>query len=351
MPTPTIAAGYPRGLVAFALSKGADRAALLARAGITEDALAHQDNRVPLDRYLALFNAAAELTGMPAISLEYGKAVRMQEISIVGLIGEACESVLDVPVQINRYANLVIDEEHEGEPAILMRGAARDGGVWIEGPSALFTDHAVIAETEMARLVWNTRTTFANDPVFQEMEYPIVVHLMRKPPEYAAEYERIFGAPVVFESAWNAMQIDPRFLLLKQPPVNRYVFAVLSERADALLESFNESRTTAGRVKGVLMKMLHTGEASMDAVAGKLGQSRQTLYRNLKDEGFTYEQVLDDLRRKLALDFLAAKKVSVNETAYLVGFSDPASFSRAFKRWTGKSPSEVRLSAQKRGAA
>jgi AraC-like DNA-binding protein len=203
----------------------------------------------------------------------------------------------------------------------------------------------------MARLVWNTRTTFANDPVFQEMAYPIVVHLMRKPPEYAAEYERIFGAPVVFESAWNAMQIDPRFLLLKQPPVNRYVFAVLTERADALLESFNESRTTAGRVKGVLMKMLHTGEASMDAVAGKLGQSRQTLYRNLKDEGVTYEQVLDDLRRKLALDFLAAKKVSVNETAYLVGFSDPASFSRAFKRWTGKSPSEVRLSAQKRGAA
>ncbi len=345
MSIPTIAAGYPRGLVDFAVSKGADRAELLARAKLSEDALAHQDRRVPLARYLDLFSAGADLTGIPAISLEYGKAVRMQEISIVGLIGEACESVLDVPVQINRYANLVVDEEPDGEPAILMRGAARDGGVWIEGPSALFSDHPVIAETEMARLVWNTRTTFANDPAFKEMRYPIVVHLKRKPPAYAAEYERIFGASVMFERDWNAMQIDPRFLTLKQPPVNRYVFAVLNERADALLESFNESKTTAGRVKSVLMRMLHTGEASMDAVAEKLGQSRQTLYRNLKDEGVTYEQVLDDLRRKLALDFLAAKKVSVNETAYLVGFSDPASFSRAFKRWTGKSPSEVRSSA------
>lgn len=342
MPNPTIAAGYPRGLVDFAVSKGANRAALLARARLSEEALAHQDNRVPLALYLALFDAAAELTGIPAISLEYGKAVRMQEISIVGLIGEACESVLDVPIQINRYANLVIDEEPNGEPAILLRGAGRDGGVWIEGPSAFFTENPIIAETEMARLVWNTRAAFANDPVFQTIEYPRIVHLRRKAPSYAAEYERIFDAPVVFESDWNAMQIDPQFLTLRQPPVNRYVFSMLSERADALLESFNASKTTAGRVKSVLMKMLHTGETSMDVVADKLGQSRQTLYRNLKDEGVTYEHVLDDLRHKLALDFLNGKKVSVNETAYLVGFSDPASFSRAFKRWTGKSPSEVR---------
>lgn len=343
MPEPTIAAGYPRGLVDFAVSKGADRAALLKRAGIDAEALTHQDNRVSVAKYLALFDAAADLTGMPAISLEYGKAVRMQEISIVGLICEACETVLDVPKQLYRYSQLVVDDER-GEPAILMRGVAKDGGVWIEGPSALFTDNPVIAESEMARLIWNTRVMFANTPEFQKLKYPRLVHLRRKAPAHAAEYERILEAPVVFESDWNAMQIDPGFLALKQPPVNRYVFSVLSERAEALMKSFEEARTTRGRVEGVLMSILHTGEASMDAIADKLGQSRQTLYRNLKDEGVTYEQVLDELRHKLALHFLNGKKVSVNETAYLVGFSDPASFSRAFKRWTGVSPREVRTS-------
>jgi AraC-like DNA-binding protein len=117
---------------------------------------------------------------------------------------------------------------------------------------------------------------------------------------------------------------------------------VLSERADALLKSFEAANTTRGRVESLLMGILHTGEASMDAVADKLSVSRQTLYRNLKEEGVTFEQVLDELRQKLAMDFLRGKKVSVNETAYLVGFSDPAAFSRAFKRWTGKSPSEMR---------
>jgi AraC-like DNA-binding protein len=341
MPNPTIAAGYPRGLLDFAVSKGADRAALLARAEIAADLVEHHDNRVPVAHYIALFEAAAELTGIPAISLEYGKAVRMQEISIVGLICEACESVLDVPVQLNRYAQLVMDDDR-GEPAILMRGAQRDGGFWIEGPSALFTDYPLIAESESARLVWNTRVMFANSPEFQKIKYPRVVHFMEEPPSYAAEFERIFEAPVVFGSDWNAMQFDPEFLTLKQPPVNRYVFGVLSERANDLLKSFQASRTTRGRVEAILMPILHTGEASMDTVAEKLGLSRQTLYRQLKAEGVTFEEVLDDLRHRLALEFLAAKKVSVNETAYLVGFSDPAAFSRAFKRWTGMSPRDAR---------
>jgi AraC-like DNA-binding protein len=90
--------------------------------------------------------------------------------------------------------------------------------------------------------------------------------------------------------------------------------------------------------------MLHTGDASRDAIAEKMGLSRQTLFRTLKAEGTTFEKVLDELRHKMALNYLSGKKVSVNETAYLVGFSEPAAFSRAFKRWTGSSPRMMRAS-------
>jgi AraC-like DNA-binding protein len=336
MRQPTIGAGYPRAMLGFAVSKGADRDTLLRRSGLSEQDLSQQDNRVSVSSYIDLLQVAAELTGEPGITLQFGQAVRMQEISIVGLICEACETAIDVGRQLNRYAALVLDDGEE--PATLMRGVMKDDGVWVEGPADIFTNNPLIAEAEFARLVWNARVMFAGSPEFQSLRFPRVVHFRHAEPSYRAEYERVFQAPVVFGSHWNAMQIDSEFLTLKQPPVNRYVFAVLSEHADALAESLRTSKTARGRVESLLMPMLHTGEASMEVVAARLGVSRRTLYRRLKGEGTTFEEVLDELRHKLALDFLRGKKASVSETAYLVGFSDPAAFSRAFKRWTGTSP-------------
>jgi AraC-like DNA-binding protein len=337
----TISAGYPRALVDFAVAKGADRAALLAAAGLAEADLRQQDNRVALDRYLALFPAAARMTGISAIALQFGEAVRMQDISIVGLICEACETTIEVGRELNRYAALVLDDAR-GEPATLMRAVAQGGDVWVEMPHDLFTANPSMAEAEFARLVWNARVMFAQSPEFARLKFPRVIHFTHDDPGYADEYARVFAAPVVFGSRWNAMQIDPEFITLRQPPVNRYVFGVLSARADALLQELQASRTVRGRVEGALAPILHTGETGMDRIAERLGMSRQTLYRALKAEGVTFEAVLDDLRRRLALSFLSDRKVSVNETAYLVGFSEPAAFSRAFKRWTGSSPKAVR---------
>lgn len=90
-----------------------------------------------------------------------------------------------------------------------------------------------------------------------------------------------------------------------------------------------------------LEPLLASGEFGIERVARDLGYSRQTLYRRLKTEGVTFEQLLDGLRRRLALRFMR-EGLSVKEAAYRLGFSDPAAFSRAFKRWTGSSPSGMR---------
>jgi AraC-like DNA-binding protein len=88
--------------------------------------------------------------------------------------------------------------------------------------------------------------------------------------------------------------------------------------------------------------MLAGGGAGIGAVAAKMGVSRQTLYRKLKAEGTTFEKLLDALRHRLALDHLGAGKRSIGEIAWQLGFSDRASFSRAFKRWTGRGPGALR---------
>ena len=109
-----------------------------------------------------------------------------------------------------------------------------------------------------------------------------------------------------------------------------------------MLESLESSKTTRSKVEKLLTGSLSSGTTSVDAIARQLGVSRQTLFRRLKAEGVTFEKVLDELRHTMALKYLRDKKLSVNETAYLVGFSDPAAFSHAFKRWTGHSPATIR---------
>ena len=96
------------------------------------------------------------------------------------------------------------------------------------------------------------------------------------------------------------------------------------------------------RVEAEIEPLLATGPIRIGPVARALGCSRQTLYRRLKAEGLTFEQVLDNLRRRLALKLICDAALSVKEIGYRLGFSDPAAFSRAFKRWTGKSPRAFR---------
>lgn len=343
MSEPTIAAGYPKAFLDFAVARGADRRALTERSGIRPDELEEQDNRVPLSNYVALLEAGVELCKEPALALLFGEGSRLQDISIVGLIGEAAETTEDARRHINRYARLMLDDE-DGRVSEHLE-LVRDGGeVWLKYTSRLYADNPLLTESAFARNICGARAYFGATHDSAKWPYPKAIHFTYEEPNYRAEYERVFGVPLVFGSHMNAMLMDEAFLSVRMPRANRYVFGVLSAHAEALLKSLEDTKTTRGRVESLLMPVLHTGEVSMEAVARKLALSRQTLFRRLKAEGTTFEKILDELRHKLALYYLSGKRVSVNETAYLVGFSDPAAFSRAFKRWTGSSPRAVRTS-------
>jgi AraC-like DNA-binding protein len=332
MPDLTVSGGLARGLVDLAVAKGANRGDLLARAGITPEDLADVDRRIPFAKYVLLMRAGKELANDPALALHYGETNEMANISVVGLLAHACETMGEAMVQLNRYGRLVI--EFDG-PKHRFRMVPKSGRVWVTDTREHPNDFPELTESTFARMICGPRR-------FGVTQLAKVVHVTHKAPVYRDEYERIYGAPVIFESDWNAVEIEPRWLDHKIAVAPRYVFGILTERADALLKELENSKSARGRVESLLMPILHTGSASMDAIASKMGLSRQTLFRQLRSEGVTFKKVLDELRHKLALQYLSGKKVSVNETAYLVGFSEPAAFSRAFKRWTGASPREAR---------
>jgi AraC-like DNA-binding protein len=328
---PTVGAGYARALLDFAVSKGAGRALLLERSQISADALADADNRLPLANYIALMRASIALSGDPALALHYGEIGNLAEYSIVGLIADASKTMGHALVQLNRYGRLVIEVDVGAQDRFQI--VPENGEVWIVDSRRDANSFPELTESTFARMISHSRQFGSEDKPFVQS-----VQVTHAKPTYHAEYDRIFRAPTTFAATRNALLIDPTWASHRVGRASRYAFGVLSAHAKALLESLENAKTARGQVEALLIPILHMGNPSVERTAEKMGLSRDTLYRRLKAEGVSYENVLDELRHKMALHYLDGKKVSVNETAYLVGFSDPSAFSRAFRRWTGVSP-------------
>jgi len=341
MGEPTIATGFANAFLEFAVARGADRQRLIEQSRLPPQDLTERDNRLPLATYLALMKAGIKLCDEPALALLFGAEVSLSDISIVGLVGNAATAEEGLR-QVNRYARLAIDGG-DGETAHRLELVPEDGKVWFKFSSTLFADNPLLTESAFARCVCDGRKVAAARGGVTQWPSPKAIRFTHAEPSYRAEYDRIFGVPLEFGSSMNAILFGEELLSVRMPPSNQYVSGLLTERAEALLEKLENSKSMRGRVECLLIPILPTGEAKVKTIARKLGLSRQTLFRKLKAEGVTFEQVLDELRHKLAREYLNGKNVSVNETAYLLGFSDPAAFSRAFKRWTGASPRTMRL--------
>ena len=330
---PSVAAGFARGLVQLATRQGADPALLAQRAGLDPAVLEDQDARIPLQTYVALMRAAQTLAGDPAFALHFGEAFDIEDLSIVGLLGRACATWEDAFTQLTRYSQLIIDvpvDDSQGRRLVIEREGGR---MWMVDTRSDPNAFPELTESSFARSAAAVHRRRSGIDAVAE------IHVTHKAPAYAAEYERVFELPVVFESGRNAILMKGNAFpdVLNAKP-SRYVFGILSARAESLLHELDAAVTTRGRVESAIMPVLHTGEANMGTVAASLALSRQTLARRLKSEGTTFEKLLDELRHRLALAYLGDSKVSVHQCAYLTGFSDPAAFSRAFKRWTGASP-------------
>lgn len=333
----TVAAGFACALFDHAVARGAEPAELARRAGLERDALADPDARVPLDRYKALMMAGKALTGDPALALHFGEAFDISQLSIVGLMGDATATVADAFAMLPRFTRLVIDvalqEEAHGQRYHLKR---IDGELWFIDMRKHPNDFPELTESAFARTMPASRRLGGGS-------FVKAVHFTHPAPPYRDEYERIFGVPVVFEAAHNALLMTgDGWMGLKSGQPSPYLLAVLKDRAEALLERLNGPATVRGQLEQLLAPILHKGEARMPIAAARLGVSRATLARRLQAEGTNFEAVLAGLRQRLARDYLGTKRLSVAETAYLLGFSEPAAFSRAFRRWTGASPRSFR---------
>jgi len=340
MREPTVVAAAPKAFLEFAVARGADRDRLLRRACIHARDLADPNGRVPIVRYVAMMEAAIDLCREPALPLLYGEHVPTEDLSIVPFIAAHGASVDDIRTKVNRYAALMVDDGTDG-PAL--ETIPRGGKIWIRLVSALYARYPVLTESGVARTVCAVRTRLRSLGGRQTtLRFPDALHFTYPEPPHRKEYDRLFGVPMTFASDMNAIVVDPAFLSMPTPQPYGAAAAMVTEHAEQLLAQLTGPTSTRSSVEAALLRHLESGEVGMAEIARQLGLSRATLLRRLKAEGATFVEVLATVRKNRALQLLDNENRPVRETAQLLGFADAAAFSRAFKRWTGRSPKEIR---------
>ncbi len=167
---------------------------------------------------------------------------------------------------------------------------------------------------------------------------PSKIRLPRPAPAGADEaYREALGCPVEFDADHLSMAFDADHAAAPVPGGN----PTLAAEADRLAERYLaqvEPDSAAARVRALLMKAMPSGRIDQDGIARALNQSTSTLQRRLRDEGTTYLHLLDATRKELALEYLREGRHSLADITFLLGFADQSNFTRAFRRWTGKTP-------------
>ena len=165
-------------------------------------------------------------------------------------------------------------------------------------------------------------------------------------PDYASEYARVIEIPYRFDARCYAIVGSAALLDRPLPKADSRLCELLEQHAEELLARLPAGDAFEDRVRKQIASLLPSGETHADRVAETLGVSTSTLRRRLREAGTSHRQLLDAVRCDLACSALLGKDVSVNEVAFLLGFSDASAFHKAFRRWTGQSPSEFARAAR-----
>jgi AraC-like DNA-binding protein len=309
-----------------ALAKlGYDKASLLAAAGLTLAQLEDSDARVSCAAVPAVICEAIRTRPMKNFGMRVAAETPLGAFPLLDYVIVTCEKVSEGIGQLARYLRI-----HEVPFRLDIHDAESPIRVVYSGIDDPFT-----AEFEATLPVFHLRRE--TELCFQA-EYVSFTHQ----PDDPAEMEQVLGCPVHSRSSWNGLAISREAWELPFRRRDAVLHELLQRNADAVLARLPASDAVTADLRRVLINRIAQGDAEIEVIARSLATSVRSLQRRLAEAGTSYQEVLDSTRREAASRYLQDKALSVAEVAYLLGYSEPAAFHRAFKRWYTMTPQEYR---------
>ena len=327
----TIPAKAAEKIARAATSLGVKAQRLYDAAGFNTALLNDPDARVPFAQIVTLYEEAAKLSGDDAFGLHVGEQVDPTVFDVLGYSVINSPTFGDALDRAVRYNSLWTN----GSGFSIDQGEALTTVTYIYFDPGLSARRQDCEMTLAALAVLGRRVT--------NVEWaPREVRFQHARPANTQEHDRIFRCPLQFDAPANDFVFDSAYLNLRIVKADPNLCAVLDRHAGELLARYPREDSFIDRVRLIIKNEFKGGEASLEKVAGQLGLSGRTLQRKLQERGTTHQELLDQMRKELAVRYLREPEMAICEVAYLLGFSESSALHRAFKRWTGKTPSEFR---------
>ncbi len=318
-------------IVRAAAARGVAARDLYHAAGVSPEGLDDPDRRIPFAQVVALYEKGAKLTKDESFGLHVGETVDPTAFDVLG------------------YS--VINSSTLGEG---IDRAVRYNSIWtngsylsIEKGSAVtrvgygYLDESIIERRHDTEMTFAALASLSRNVTNADVS-PVRVRFQHDRPAVTGEHARIFKCPVEFNARSNEYFVESSALTLPIVKADPGLCAVLDRHAEALIEKYPRSDNLVERVRAMIKDELSGGNASIERIADTLSMSSRTLQRKLREQGTSHQELLDQMRKDLAMRYLQEREMAICEVAYLLGFSESSALHRAFKRWTGQTPNEFR---------
>lgn len=308
---------------------GHDPDPLFRKERIDPDLIKQPEARILFIKVVNLWKKAAEMIEDPCFALraaEYWHPSYMNALGFAWLASNTLREALDRLALYLRIvtegAEIVIEDNPEGLIVELKyKLGSKQPPTWADAASAILMT--------MCRINYGTELN------------PIIVHFVHDAPSCSEKYEAYFNSKVGFGSTKNSITFSHEDVDLPLPSSNPYLAGVNDQIVINYIGKLDEENIV-NSVKAKIIDMLPSGKVTDEKVSNMLYMSVRTFQRKLREKGTTFRALLNETRKDLAKQYLNDPSIRLEEIAFLLGFSEYSVFSKAFKRWTGYSPSEVR---------